>query len=203
MYSNAVWANDRTGTSRADRHPHHWRSTRRLHDANGDNKMQAKCISKNKIISGPLSWYIIRLKFTWSNNLRIQFDKITIWKYYIKEHNSGKPTFTKHTTVLASMSKCYKNILFIGLTIPRINPRRRQLSYRVMVDISPSRSPMEIMRTSTHALFDFIECFTTTFLRAHSWLNWVDTSTHEIAHVLTHYVYYHIHVANITIGVEL
>ena len=21
---------------------------------------------------------------------------------------------------------------------------------------------------------DFIECFTTTFLRAHSWLNWVD-----------------------------
>ena len=22
--------------------------------------------------------------------------------------------------------------------------------------------------------FDFIECFTTTFLRAHSWLNWVD-----------------------------
>ena len=23
-------------------------------------------------------------------------------------------------------------------------------------------------------MFDFIECFTTTFLRAHSWLNWVD-----------------------------
>ena len=22
--------------------------------------------------------------------------------------------------------------------------------------------------------FDLIECFTTTFLRAHSWLNWVD-----------------------------
>ena len=22
-------------------------------------------------------------------------------------------------------------------------------------------------------IFDFIECFTTTFLRAHSWLNWV------------------------------
>ena len=22
--------------------------------------------------------------------------------------------------------------------------------------------------------FDFTECFTTTFLRAHSWLNWVD-----------------------------
>ena len=22
--------------------------------------------------------------------------------------------------------------------------------------------------------FDFIECFTTTFLRAHSWLNWVE-----------------------------
>ena len=23
-------------------------------------------------------------------------------------------------------------------------------------------------------IFDFIECFTTTFLRAHSWLNWVN-----------------------------
>ena len=23
------------------------------------------------------------------------------------------------------------------------------------------------------SVFDFIECFTTTFLRAHSWLNWV------------------------------
>ena len=26
----------------------------------------------------------------------------------------------------------------------------------------------------TFAWFDFIECFTTTFLRAHSWLNWVE-----------------------------
>ena len=24
------------------------------------------------------------------------------------------------------------------------------------------------------SIFDFIECFMTTFLRAHSWLNWVD-----------------------------
>ena len=27
--------------------------------------------------------------------------------------------------------------------------------------------------------FDFIECFTTTFLRAHSWLNWVDEDHDE------------------------
>ena len=27
--------------------------------------------------------------------------------------------------------------------------------------------------------FDFIECFTTTFLRAHSWLNWVDEDEHD------------------------
>ena len=27
--------------------------------------------------------------------------------------------------------------------------------------------------------FDFIECFTTTFLRAHSWLNWVDEDDNE------------------------
>ena len=26
----------------------------------------------------------------------------------------------------------------------------------------------------TRIAFDFIECFTTTFLHAHSWLNWVD-----------------------------
>ena len=28
-------------------------------------------------------------------------------------------------------------------------------------------------------LQDFIECFTTTFLRAHSWLNWVDEDDDE------------------------
>ena len=28
--------------------------------------------------------------------------------------------------------------------------------------------------------FDFIECFTTTFLRAHSWLNWVDEDDDEV-----------------------
>ena len=27
--------------------------------------------------------------------------------------------------------------------------------------------------------FDFIECFTTTFLCAHSWLNWVDEDDDE------------------------
>ena len=27
--------------------------------------------------------------------------------------------------------------------------------------------------------FDFIECFTTNFLRAHSWLNWVDEDDDE------------------------
>ena len=30
-----------------------------------------------------------------------------------------------------------------------------------------------------HLWFDFIECFTTTFLRAHSWLNWVDEDDDE------------------------
>ena len=30
-----------------------------------------------------------------------------------------------------------------------------------------------------HFFFDFIECFTTTFLRAHSWLNWVDEDDDE------------------------
>ena len=28
--------------------------------------------------------------------------------------------------------------------------------------------------------FEFIECFTTTFLRAHSWLNWVDEDDDEV-----------------------
>ena len=27
--------------------------------------------------------------------------------------------------------------------------------------------------------YDFIECFTTTFLRTHSWLNWVDEDDDE------------------------
>ena len=29
-------------------------------------------------------------------------------------------------------------------------------------------------------LFDFIECFTTTFLRAHSWLNWVNEDITDV-----------------------
>ena len=33
--------------------------------------------------------------------------------------------------------------------------------------------------------FDFIECFMTTFLRAHSWLNWVDIHTY-----IHTYIYY-------------
>ena len=36
------------------------------------------------------------------------------------------------------------------------------------------------MMTDFHfETFDFIECFTTTFLRAHSWLNWVDEDDDE------------------------
>ena len=31
----------------------------------------------------------------------------------------------------------------------------------------------------TNHSFDFIECFTTTFLHAHSWLNWVDEDDDE------------------------
>ena len=30
-----------------------------------------------------------------------------------------------------------------------------------------------------HLILIFIECFTTTFLRAHSWLNWVDEDDDE------------------------
>ena len=29
-------------------------------------------------------------------------------------------------------------------------------------------------------IYDFIECYTTTFLRAHSWLNWVDEDDDEV-----------------------
>ena len=33
--------------------------------------------------------------------------------------------------------------------------------------------------TFTRLLFDLIECFTTTFLHAHSWLSWVDEDDDE------------------------
>ena len=35
------------------------------------------------------------------------------------------------------------------------------------------------MLTVIHGSIDFIECFMTTFLRAHSWLNWVDEDDYE------------------------
>ena len=42
--------------------------------------------------------------------------------------------------------------------------------------------PLLVFRFSPKSIgliFDFIECFTTTFLRAHSWLNWVDEDDDE------------------------
>ena len=33
--------------------------------------------------------------------------------------------------------------------------------------------------SGTGLIFNFIECFITTFLRAHSWLNWVDEDDDE------------------------
>ena len=39
----------------------------------------------------------------------------------------------------------------------------------------PEKSQDEVEKTR----IDFIECFTTTFLRAHSWLKWVDEDDDE------------------------
>ena len=39
--------------------------------------------------------------------------------------------------------------------------------------------PIKYFKSLLIFLFDFIECFTTTFLRAHSWLNWVDEDDDE------------------------
>ena len=35
------------------------------------------------------------------------------------------------------------------------------------------------IKPALHMYFDFIKCFTTTFLRTHSWLNWVDEDDDE------------------------
>ena len=39
--------------------------------------------------------------------------------------------------------------------------------------------PAHTLVTPPWIFFDFIECFTTTFLRTHSWLNWVDEDDDE------------------------
>ena len=38
----------------------------------------------------------------------------------------------------------------------------------------------DVVNTIIHVLIYFIECLTTTFLRAHSWLNWVDDDEDEV-----------------------
>ena len=43
---------------------------------------------------------------------------------------------------------------------------------------SPTHHPWTTA-PDTQYRFDFIECFTTTFLRTHSWLNWVDEDDDE------------------------
>ena len=47
-----------------------------------------------------------------------------------------------------------------------------------LLDIILLRKCSNVFQTSD-LRFDFIECFTTTFLRAHSWLNWVDEDDDE------------------------
>ena len=42
-----------------------------------------------------------------------------------------------------------------------------------------SFEPHPFIRPPSRFDSDFIECFTTTFLRAHSWLNWVDEDDDE------------------------
>ena len=50
--------------------------------------------------------------------------------------------------------------------------------YEKLVETDAILTPMKAMQIELD-LFDFIECFTTTFLRAHSWLNWVDDDDDE------------------------
>ena len=45
--------------------------------------------------------------------------------------------------------------------------------------VGPSRYRLDLLIHLTCVLFDLIECFTTTFLRTHSWLNWVDEDDDE------------------------
>ena len=48
-----------------------------------------------------------------------------------------------------------------------------------MIYQKTSKNTLWIPHPISSIWFDFIECFTTTFLRAHSWLNWVDEDDDE------------------------
>ena len=60
-----------------------------------------------------------------------------------------------------------------------VHPRHTKVSCR-KAPISICMSNLEAIQEELSLLFDFIECFTTTFLRAHSWLNWVDEDDDEV-----------------------
>ena len=45
--------------------------------------------------------------------------------------------------------------------------------------VPSSSSSSSSSSSGTGLIFNFIECFMTTFLRAHSWLNWVDEDDDE------------------------
>ena len=45
--------------------------------------------------------------------------------------------------------------------------------------VAPGVRAKDFIPMTCRVGFDFIECFTTTFLRAHSWLNWVDEDDDE------------------------
>ena len=53
------------------------------------------------------------------------------------------------------------------------NKFKSWLDITVMIESTFRLNPQQCL------IFDFIECFTTTFLRSHSWLNWVDEDDDE------------------------
>ena len=84
---------------------------------------------------------------------------------------TGEPTTAKQTQCIISFPG---NML--GVYVREHDSRFNQMFINV--------SGMELRLSFKHFTldidrFDFIKCFTTTFLRAHSWLNWVDEDDDE------------------------
>ena len=72
------------------------------------------------------------------------------------------------------------------IIVPAIRPHNRleYLSILFPTIVPSNRGTFVVVNAARRGAcatcgFDFIECFTTTFLRAHSWLNWVNEDDDE------------------------
>ena len=113
---------------------------------------------------------------------KVRYDvKTTLWcQRYIKDASwRHKVCHVKNTSWCQSY--IMKSQIHHDVKNMSCHPKVHQdIKKYIMTLKSMSWNQRNVMQMDWFKWIDFIECFTTTFLRAHSWLNWVDEDDDEV-----------------------